>query len=56
MNKSKSIISWGQLFLIVGTMCLFLFALTQRVTFEKQPEIVPVQGFVLTVDTHTVFF
>lgn len=48
MNKSKSIISWGQLFLIVGTMCLFLFALTQRVTFEKQPEIVPVQGFVMS--------
>ena len=55
MEKSKSIISWGQLFLIVGTMCLFLFALTQRVTFEKQPEIeiVPVQGFVMSGGTIT---
>lgn len=37
--QTKSIVSWGQVFILVGTMILFLFALTQRVTFEKiQPQ------------------
>jgi len=37
--QTKSIISWGQVFILIGTFALFLFALTQRVTFEKiQPQ------------------
>lgn len=47
MEKSKSIISWGQLFLIFGAVCLFIFALTQRVNFDPQPqkEIIPLTNF-----------
>ena len=45
MEKSKSIISWGQLFLIFGTACLFLFALTQRVIYTPQQEIVYLTGY-----------
>ena len=37
MEKSKNIISWGQLFIIFGTACLFLFALTTRVKFQEEP-------------------
>ena len=39
MEKSKNIISWGQLFIIFGTACLFLFAFVSRVNFqEEQPK------------------
>lgn len=36
MGKTKNIISWGQLFIIFGTACLFLFALTTRVNFQQE--------------------
>ncbi len=37
MEKSKNIISWGQLFIIFGTACLFLFAFVSRVNFQEEP-------------------
>lgn len=45
MEKSKSIISWGQLFIIFGTACLFLFALTQRVVYTPPKEIVYITDY-----------
>lgn len=47
MEKSKSIISWGQLFIIIGTACLFLFALTQRATYTPQKEIVYLTNYTI---------
>jgi len=41
-TKTKSIISWVQLFIIFGTACLFLFAFTQ---LAKKPEILTVEGY-----------
>lgn len=46
MSKSKSTLSWGVLFLIVGVLILFIFTLTQRVSFEKQEPLISVEGFV----------
>ena len=48
--KTKTI-SWGQLFILFGAVCLFLFAFTQRVSFERKPEIKPVEGFVFSSST-----
>lgn len=45
MEKSKSIISWGQLVLIFGTVCFFLFALVTSVKFEKPKEIVYITDY-----------
>ena len=44
MNKSHSVISWGQLFILACTIVLFLFAITQRVTFDNI-KIMPVTGY-----------
>lgn len=41
MEKSKSIISWGQLFIIFGTVCLFLFAMTQSVNLLPKQAVEP---------------
>lgn len=49
-SKSTSVISWGHLFIIFGTVCLFLFALTQRVNFEKK-EPIPVIGYTISGGT-----
>ena len=51
MSKSKSTISWGVLFLIIGILILFIFALTQRVSFEKQEPLISVEGFVFNGST-----
>lgn len=45
MERSKSIISWGQLFIIFGTACLFLVALTQRTFYTPPKEIVYLTGY-----------
>ena len=58
--NTKSIMSWGQLLILVGTMALFLFALTQRVTIEKiQPQeelrVYEVAGYTFAGGTITGF-
>lgn len=47
MNKSKSIISWGQLILIFGVACLFLFALIQKSVYipKNEIEVVDLTGY-----------
>ncbi len=45
MEKTKSVISWGQLILIFGTVCLFLFALVSSVKFEGPKEIVYLDAY-----------
>ena len=45
-TKTTGVISWGQLFLLVGVLMLFLYALTARVTFEKEIPKVPLVGYV----------
>ncbi len=47
MEKSKSIISWGQLFIIFGTVCLFLFAFVSSAKYEKPKEIVYLDSYEL---------
>lgn len=57
MNKTKSIMSWGQVFILVGTLFLFLFALTQRVNFENQQEVkfCDVSGYTFVGGTITAY-
>jgi len=45
-TKSKSIMSWGQLFIVAGALILFLYALTMRVSFEKEKPVVPIENYV----------
>lgn len=49
MEKSHSI-SWGHLFILACTICLFLFALIQRVNFDKV-KILPVEGYSISGGT-----
>ena len=62
MGNSKSSISWGQLFIIFGTVCLFLFAFTQMAKFDlpnkdttEEVNILPVEGYVMQGGTITGF-
>ena len=55
MTKTKSIISWGQIFLLIGTFALFLFALTQRVSLgnKLKNEFIDVAGYTFVGGTIT---
>ena len=44
-KTSKNIISWGQLFLLIGVFALFLYALTVRVNFNDKTDVV-LEGYV----------
>ena len=61
MENSKSIISWGQLFIIFGTVCLFLFAFTQMAKFDlpkdttEEVKVLPVEGYVIQGGSITGF-
>lgn len=44
-KTSKNIISWGQLFLLIGVLALFLYALTVRVNFSPKTDVV-LEGYV----------
>ena len=44
-KTSKNIISWGQLFLLIGVFALFLYALTVRVNFNPKTDVV-LEGYV----------
>lgn len=44
-KTSKNIISWGQLFLLIGVCALFLYALTVRVNFNPKTDVV-LEGYV----------
>lgn len=61
MENSKSTISWGQLFIIFGTVCLFLFAFTQMAKIDlpkdtiEEVNILPVEGYVIQGGTITGF-
>ena len=44
-KMSKNIISWGQLFLLIGVFALFLYALTVRVNFNPKTDVV-LEGYV----------
>ena len=56
MGKTKSIMSWGQLILLFGVFCLFIYAFTQRVTFEKLEPTIAVEGFEFSGNTITKYF
>lgn len=55
MGKTKSIMSWGQLILLFGVFCLFIYAFTQRVTFEKLEPTIAVEGFEFSGNTITKY-
>lgn len=55
MEKSKSVISWGQLFLIFGTVCLFLFVLISSVKFDKKEEVVILENYEINSGTITAY-
>lgn len=44
-KTSKNIISWGQLFLLIGVCALFIYALTVRVNFNPKTDVV-LEGYV----------
>ena len=56
MNKKESFpISWDQLILLIGTLFLFLFALTQRVNYEIQVKEESIVGFTFVGSTITAY-
>ena len=45
MGKTKSIMSWGQLILLFGVICLLIDAFTLRGRFEKLKPTIAGAGF-----------
>lgn len=52
MDKSKTTLSWGVLFVIFGVFALFLFAFTQNTTLKKEP-LIAIEGFSFNGSTIT---
>lgn len=48
---NTKVISWGQLFILVGVLVLFLFTLTARVEFEKEQPPQAITGYVFRGNT-----